>query len=69
MQIHALLHLVYFYCKIYMGFLFDIQEEVVRKTDSFESLKLEAEKCLSQNEELSKEKAEFESEIYAKVCT
>lgn len=55
---------------VILDFLMDaniqLSEEVVRKTDSFERLKMEAEKCLSQSEELSKEKAEFESEIYAK---
>lgn len=53
-----------------LDFLMDanirLSEEVVRKTDSFERLKGEAEKCLAQSEELSKEKAEFESEIYTK---
>lgn len=44
------------------------QEEVVRKTQSFERLKSEAEKCLSQSEKFKNEKAEFESAVYAKVC-
>ncbi|MBA0780173.1 hypothetical protein Gotri_004312 [Gossypium trilobum] len=43
-----------------------LQEEVVRKTQSFEKLKLEAEKCLEQSERFTNEKMEFESEIYAK---
>lgn len=34
---------------------------------SFDRLKLEAEKCLAQSEKLSSEKSEFESEIYGKV--
>lgn len=45
-----------------------LQEEVVRKTQSSEKLKLEAEKCLEQSERFTNEKIEFESEIYAKVC-
>lgn len=44
------------------------QEEVVRKTQSFERLKGEAEKCLSQSEKFRNEKIEFESAVYAKVC-
>ena len=32
-------------------------------------LKVEAEKCLAQSEILNNEKVDFESEIYAKVCT
>ena len=43
------------------------QEEVVRKTQSFERLKGEAEKCLSQSEKFRNEKTEFESAVYAKV--
>lgn len=43
------------------------QEEVVSKTKSFERLKMEAEKCLTQSERFSKEKMEFESATYAKV--
>lgn len=43
------------------------QEEVVKKTESFEQLKEEAHKCLVQSEKLSTEKDEFESEVYAKV--
>ncbi|XP_071938040.1 DNA repair protein XRCC4-like [Coffea arabica] len=53
-----------------LDFLMDanirLSEEVVRKTDLFERIKLEAEKCLAQSEKLSLEKAEFENEIYAK---
>lgn len=52
-----------------INLLFDeIQEEVVRKTQSFEKLKVEAERCLSQSQAFSKEKTEFESAAYAKVC-
>ncbi|XP_047937827.1 DNA repair protein XRCC4-like [Salvia hispanica] len=47
----------------YLGFQ---QEEVVWKSQSFDKLKLEAEKCLAQSEKLSSEKSEFESEIYGK---
>ncbi|KAL3506055.1 hypothetical protein ACH5RR_031437 [Cinchona calisaya] len=43
-----------------------LSDEVVRKTESFERIKVEAEKCLAQSEKLSTEKAEFENEIYAK---
>ncbi|KAK4405826.1 DNA repair protein XRCC4 [Sesamum angolense] len=53
-----------------LDFLMDanirLSEEVVWKTQSFDRLKLEAEKCLAQSEKLSSEKAEFESEIYGK---
>ncbi|KAK4478165.1 hypothetical protein RD792_017447 [Penstemon davidsonii] len=53
-----------------LDFLMDanirLSEEVVRKTESFDKLKLEAEKCLAQSEKLSSEKTEFESEIYGK---
>ncbi|XP_057980023.1 DNA repair protein XRCC4 [Malania oleifera] len=53
-----------------LDFLMDanirLSEEVVRKTKSFESLKVEAEKCLAQSEKFSDEKTEFESAIYAK---
>ncbi|XP_020258477.1 DNA repair protein XRCC4 [Asparagus officinalis] len=53
-----------------LDFLMDanirLSEEVVRKTQSFERLKGEAEKCLSQSEKFRNEKAEFESAVYAK---
>ncbi|KAA8548759.1 hypothetical protein F0562_000443 [Nyssa sinensis] len=53
-----------------LDFLMDanirLSEEVVRKTQSVERLKVEAEKCLAQSEKFSNEKAEFESVIYAK---
>ncbi|KAL0414395.1 UNVERIFIED_CONTAM: DNA repair protein XRCC4 [Sesamum radiatum] len=53
-----------------LDFLMDanirLSEEVVWKTQSFDRLKLEAEKCLAQSEKLSSEKTEFESEIYGK---
>ncbi|XVF38367.1 hypothetical protein REPUB_Repub20aG0095300 [Reevesia pubescens] len=53
-----------------LDFLMDanirLSEEVVRKTQSFEKLKVEAEKCLEQSEKVTNEKIEFESEIYAK---
>ncbi|KAG2728031.1 hypothetical protein I3760_01G186900 [Carya illinoinensis] len=42
------------------------REEVVRKTQSFERLKVEAEKCLAQSEKINDEKVEFESAIYEK---
>ncbi|KAF9673530.1 hypothetical protein SADUNF_Sadunf10G0033800 [Salix dunnii] len=43
-----------------------LQEEVVRKTQSFERLKGEAEKCLVQSEKFSSEKMEFEAAVYPK---
>ncbi|GFP95883.1 DNA repair protein xrcc4 [Phtheirospermum japonicum] len=53
-----------------LGFLMDanikLSEEVVLKTQSFDRIKQEAEKCLAQSEKLSSEKLEFESEIYGK---
>ncbi|XP_057771387.1 DNA repair protein XRCC4-like [Salvia miltiorrhiza] len=53
-----------------LDFLMDanikLSEEVVWKSQSFDKLKLEAEKCLAQSEKLSSDKSEFESEIYGK---
>ncbi|KAF5466012.1 hypothetical protein F2P56_015971 [Juglans regia] len=53
-----------------LDFLMDanirLSEEVVRKTQSFERLKVEAEKCLAQSEKINDEKVEFESAIYEK---
>ncbi|KAL6970517.1 DNA repair protein xrcc4 [Sarracenia purpurea var. burkii] len=53
-----------------LDFLMDanirLSDEVVRKTQSFERLRVEAEKCLTQSEKFSNEKAEFETAIYAK---
>lgn len=53
-----------------LDFLMDsnikLSDEVVWKTQSFNKLKLEAEKCLEQSERLSSEKMEFESDIYGK---
>ncbi|CAN4099589.1 unnamed protein product [Withania somnifera] len=53
-----------------LDFLMDanirLSDEVINKAQSFERLKVEAEKCLTQSEKLSKEKEEFESAIYAK---
>ena len=46
-----------------------VQEEVVQKTELFEKMKVEAEKCLAQSERITNEKVEFESEIYAKVTS
>lgn len=43
------------------------QEEVVRKTQAFDKLKAEAERCLQQSERFSNEKVEFESSVYSKV--
>ncbi|GJM96557.1 hypothetical protein PR202_ga13405 [Eleusine coracana subsp. coracana] len=41
-------------------------EEVVRKTQSFDKLKQESEKCLEQSERFNKEKAEFEEATFTK---
>ncbi|KAJ7979921.1 DNA repair protein XRCC4 [Quillaja saponaria] len=53
-----------------LDFLMDanirLSEEVVSKTQSFEKMKVEAEKCLAQSEKITNEKMEFESEIYGK---
>ncbi|RWR79698.1 DNA repair protein XRCC4 [Cinnamomum micranthum f. kanehirae] len=53
-----------------LDFLMDanirLSEEVVRKTQSFERLRAEAEKCLAQSEKFNNEKREFESAVYAK---
>ncbi|KAF5738581.1 DNA repair protein XRCC4-like [Tripterygium wilfordii] len=53
-----------------LDFLMDanirLSEEVFRKTQSFERLKVEAEMCLAQSEMFNNEKMEFESAIYAK---
>ncbi|KAJ4833679.1 DNA repair protein xrcc4 [Turnera subulata] len=46
-----------------------VDEEVVKKTESFERLKGEAEKCLTQSEKFSSEKMEFESAIYGKFLS
>jgi len=39
----------------------------VRKTQSFDKLKQEAEKCLQQSERFNNEKAEFEQATFSKV--
>ncbi|KAG0460092.1 hypothetical protein HPP92_023220 [Vanilla planifolia] len=53
-----------------LDFLMDanirLSEEVVRKSHSFEKLKVEAEKCIAQSQKFSKEKAEFEAAAFAK---
>ncbi|KAK6929847.1 hypothetical protein RJ641_003941, partial [Dillenia turbinata] len=53
-----------------LDFLMDanirLSEEIVQKTQSFDRLKVEAEKCLAQSERFNKEKSEFENLIYAK---
>ncbi|GAB4843247.1 DNA repair protein xrcc4 [Ancistrocladus abbreviatus] len=46
-----------------------LSEEVVRKTQAFDRLKEEAEKCLALSERLSAEKDDFESEVYAKFVS
>ncbi|XP_062214643.1 DNA repair protein XRCC4-like [Phragmites australis] len=43
-----------------------LSEEVVRKTQSFDKLKQEAEKCLQQSERLNNEKAEFVQATFSK---
>ena len=40
---------------------------MVRKTQSFDKLKQEAEKCLEQSERLNKEKADFKEATFTKV--
>lgn len=56
------------FCKFILP-SFDLitQDEVVRKTQAFEKLKQEAERCLQQSERFQSEKAEFESAVYSKV--
>lgn len=53
-----------------LDFLMDanirLSEEVVRKTQSFDKLKQEAEKCLQQSERFNNEKAEFEQAAFSK---
>ncbi|KAJ4753477.1 DNA repair protein XRCC4 [Rhynchospora pubera] len=53
-----------------LDFLLDanirLSDEVVRKTQAFEKLKQEAERCLQQSEKFKNEKAEFESAVYSK---
>eukprot|EP00249_Psilotum_nudum_P015598 c25418_g1_i1 orf=234-1235(+) len=53
-----------------LDFLMDantkLSEEVIRKTKSFEKMKIEAEKCLKQSEVFLHEKEQFEAEIYTK---
>ncbi|XP_057546519.1 DNA repair protein XRCC4 isoform X1 [Amaranthus tricolor] len=53
-----------------LDFLMDsninLSEEVIKKTEAFEQLKEETQKCLVQSEKLITEKQEFESEVYAK---
>lgn len=39
----------------------------MRKTQSFDKLKQEAEKCLQQSERFNNEKAEFEQAAFSKV--
>uniref|UniRef100_A0ACD6A5I2 Uncharacterized protein n=1 Tax=Avena sativa TaxID=4498 RepID=A0ACD6A5I2_AVESA len=53
-----------------LDFLMDanirLSEEVVRKTQSFDKLKQEAEKCLQQSERFNNEKADFEQASFTK---
>lgn len=53
-----------------LDFLMDantrLSEEVVRKTRSFDRMKVEAEKCLAQSEKFKNEKTEFETAVFAK---
>nr|CAB3498263.1 unnamed protein product [Digitaria exilis] len=44
-------------------------EEVVRKTQSFDRLKQEADKCLQQSERFNTEKAEFEQATFSKFVS
>lgn len=56
-------------CEI-LNFLMDanikLSEEVLRKTQSFDRMKVEAEKCLKQSEQFKNEKQQFEVEIFQK---
>ncbi|KAL1342062.1 DNA repair protein XRCC4 [Arachis hypogaea] len=53
-----------------LDFLMDanitLSEEVIRKNELYENMKVEAEKCLAQSERVANEKAEFEAQIYTK---
>ncbi|KAK7344028.1 hypothetical protein VNO77_13230 [Canavalia gladiata] len=53
-----------------LDFLMDsnirLSDDVVRKTELFEKMKVEAEKYLTQSERIASERVEFESEIYVK---
>ncbi|CAA2987810.1 DNA repair XRCC4 [Olea europaea subsp. europaea] len=55
-----------------LDFLMDantrLSEEFVRQTQSTNRLKVEAEKCLSQNDNPSNEKTQFEKKIYGKFA-
>ncbi|CAH8361485.1 unnamed protein product [Eruca vesicaria subsp. sativa] len=46
-----------------------LSEEVVNKTRSFEKMKSEAERCLTQGERLCSDKVEFEEATYAKFLS
>ncbi|MCO5564817.1 hypothetical protein L7F22_018485 [Adiantum nelumboides] len=56
-------------CSI-LNFLMDsnvkLSDEVLRKTQSFERMKVEADKCLKQSEQFKNEKQQFESDIFRK---
>lgn len=56
-------------CEI-LNFLMDsnvkLSDEMLRKTQSFERMKLEAEKCLQQNEQFKDAKQQFEIDIFKK---
>uniref|UniRef100_A0A6V7QQN0 DNA repair protein XRCC4 n=1 Tax=Ananas comosus var. bracteatus TaxID=296719 RepID=A0A6V7QQN0_ANACO len=54
------------YARSIMASIDFTQEEVVRKTQAFDKLKAEAERCLQQSERFSNEKVEFESSVYSK---
>ena len=44
-----------------------MQDEVLRKTQSFERMKEEAQKCLKQNEQFKNDKIQFEIDVFKKV--
>ena len=44
-----------------------MQEEMLRKTQSFERMKEEAQKCLQQTERFKNEKMQFEIDVFKKV--
>ncbi|KAI5061134.1 hypothetical protein GOP47_0023639 [Adiantum capillus-veneris] len=56
-------------CNI-LNFLMDsnvkLSDEVLRKTQSFERMKVEADKCLKQSEQFKNEKQQFETDIFRK---
>lgn len=50
-----------------MMYILLMQEELLRKTQSFERMKEEAQKCLQQAERFKNEKVQFEADVFKKV--